>query len=140
MLGLVTGSECKIVRSLSVIKPNSWILKPDVGTKRKFLILLSTALQCYKGATVGGIDALTTDDCGSGVTTCSRCKYPKGASIYDVRTEGGRGVPSKAYIVSNLSKGGCMNLRKGGRGSKNPKILRTSYMEAPYSYHPSSYP
>ena len=38
----------------------------------------------------------------------------KGASIYDVRTEGGRGVPSKADIVSNLSKGGCVNLRRGG--------------------------
>ena len=38
----------------------------------------------------------------------------KGASIYDVRIEGGRVVPSKADIVSNLSKGGCVNLRTGG--------------------------
>ena len=37
----------------------------------------------------------------------------KGASIYDVRTEGGE-VPSKADIVSKLSKGGCMNLRTRG--------------------------
>ena len=26
----------------------------------------------------------------------------------------GRGLPSKADIVSNLSKGGCVNLRTGG--------------------------
>ena len=38
-------------------------------------------------------------------------RHREGASIYDVRTEGGRGVPSKADIVSNLSKGGCVNLR-----------------------------
>ena len=44
----------------------------------------------------------------------------------------GRGVPSKADIVRNLSKGGCVNLQTRGRGSKNPKILRTSYMEAPF--------
>ena len=49
----------------------------------------------------------------------------KRASIYDVRTEGGRGVPSKADIVSNLSKGGCMNLRtKGGGGQQIRKICR----------------
>ena len=54
-----------------------------------------------------------------------------GASIYDVRTEGGRGVPSKADIVCNLSKGGWVNLRTRGEGSKNMQILRTSYMEAP---------
>ena len=36
----------------------------------------------------------------------------------------GEGVPSKADIVSNLSKGGCVNLRtRGRRGSKNPKIF-----------------
>ena len=39
----------------------------------------------------------------------------KGASIYDVCTEG-EGVPSKADIVSNLSKGGCVNLRTRGGG------------------------
>ena len=55
-----------------------------------------------------------------------------GTSIYDVRTEGGGGVPSKADLVSNISKGGCMNLRTGGgKGSKNPKFWRTSLMEAP---------
>ena len=42
----------------------------------------------------------------------------------------GEGVPSKADIVSNLSKGGCVNLQTRGV-SKNPKLLRTSYMEAP---------
>ena len=32
----------------------------------------------------------------------------------------GEGVPSKADIVSNLSKGGCVNLRtRGWGGSKN---------------------
>ena len=41
-----------------------------------------------------------------------------GASIYDVRTEGGGGVPSKADLVSNLSKGGCMNLQTMGGGGK----------------------
>ena len=46
----------------------------------------------------------------------------KGASIYDVRTEVGWGVPSKADIVSNLRKGVCVNLRTGEGGSKNPKI------------------
>ena len=40
----------------------------------------------------------------------------KGASIYDVRTEGG--VPSKADIVSNRSKEGCVNLRTRGEGVK----------------------
>ena len=47
----------------------------------------------------------------------------KGASIYDVRTEGGEGVPSKADIVSNLSKGGCMNLRTRGEGIKKSEIF-----------------
>ena len=60
-------------------------------------------------------------------TLCER-----GCPTYDVHTEGGRGVPSKADIVSNLRKGGCVNLRTRGRGSKNPKFLRTYLMEAPY--------
>ena len=47
----------------------------------------------------------------------------KGASIYDVRTEGGRGVPSKADIVSNFSKGGCVNLRTRGEGVKKSEIF-----------------
>ena len=39
----------------------------------------------------------------------------------------GEGVPSKAdIVVSNLSKGGCVNLRTWG-GKKS--ILRMSYME-----------
>ena len=52
----------------------------DLGTKRKSLILLSTALQCYVGTTAAaaaGLDALTTKTCDIGVTTCQRCKYPK---------------------------------------------------------------
>ena len=44
---------------------------------------------------------------------------------------GGEGVPSEADIVSNLSKGGCMNLRARGEGSTNPTFLWTSLMEAP---------
>ena len=43
----------------------------------------------------------------------------------------GEGVPAKADRVSDLSKGGCVNLRTRGGGVKNPKMLRTSYMEAP---------
>ena len=39
-----------------------------------------------------------------------------GPYLYDVRTEGGRGVPSKADIVIKLSKGGCVNLRTRGEG------------------------
>ena len=35
----------------------------------------------------------------------------------------GEGVPSKADIVSNLSKGGCVNLRtRGGGGPKIPNF------------------
>ena len=49
---------------------------------------------------------------------------------------GGRGYPK-----SRCSKGGCVNLvlgigpkcRQGGRGSKIPKILQTSYVHAPLS-------
>ena len=40
------------------------------------------------------------------------------ASIYDVRTEGGRRVTSKADIVSNRDKGGCVNLRTRGKWVK----------------------
>ena len=49
------------------------------------------------------------------------------------RTSALRGVPSKADVVSNLSKGGCVNLRTRGEreGYKNPKFFRTSQMEAP---------
>ena len=38
--------------------------------------------------------------------------------LYNVRTEGGGGVPSKADIVIKLSKGGCVNLRTRGEGVK----------------------
>ena len=45
---------------------------------------------------------------------------------------GGGGVGPKADIRLEISKGGCVNLRtRGGRGSKNPKFLRTYLMEAP---------
>ena len=39
-----------------------------------------------------------------------------------------RGVPSKADIEKK--EGGCVNLQSVG--SKNPKFLRTSLMEAPF--------
>ena len=44
--------------------------------------------------------------------------------------KGGGGVPSKAEIVSNLSKGGCMNLQARGERKKKSEII-WSYMEAP---------
>ena len=44
--------------------------------------------------------------------------FAYGAFIYDVHTEGGGGLPSKADIVSNRSKGGCVNLWTRGRGGK----------------------
>ena len=50
------------------------------------------------------------------------CILSQGASIYDVRTEGGRGVPSKADKVIKLSKGGCVNLQT--RGGGGPKIRK----------------
>ena len=47
--------------------------------------------------------------------------------------KGGGGVSGKADEGRELSKGGCVNLRtRGGRGSKNPNILRTSLMEATF--------
>ena len=51
----------------------------------------------------------------------------KGASIYDVRTEVGWGVPSKADIVSNLRKGVCVNLRTGEGGQKIRKFADIIY-------------
>jgi len=36
------------------------------------IFTIAGALKCYKGGSAGGIDALTTKDCDSGVTTCSR--------------------------------------------------------------------
>ena len=36
---------------------------------------------------------------------------------------GGGGVPSKADIVSNLSKGGCVNFRTRGEGVKKSEIF-----------------
>ena len=40
--------------------------------------------------------------------------------------EGGGGL-GKADIVMEMSKGGCVKMQTGGgRGSKNPKIFRTS--------------
>ena len=35
----------------------------------------------------------------------------------------GEGVPSKADVVSNLSKGGCVNLRTRGEGVKKSEML-----------------
>ena len=49
---------------------------------------------------------------GEGVgDLASVCRRREGLPLYDVRTEGGRGVPSKADILSNISKGGGVNLR-----------------------------
>ena len=49
---------------------------------------------------------------------------------------GEEGVPSKADIVSILSKGGCVNLQtRGERGSKDPKFWRTSLLEAPLHHY-----
>ena len=59
--------------------------------------------------------------------------YTLGASRYDVRIRGWSGVMEKC-------EGGCVNLyginqvqmRTRWRGSKIPKILRTSYLETPF--------
>ena len=39
----------------------------------------------------------------------------------------GEGVPLKADIVSNLSRGGCVNLRTGGGGKKSKKNADVIY-------------
>ena len=49
----------------------------------------------------------------------------RGASIYDVRTEGGGGSENTPILWTNST----YNSDKGG--SKNHKMLLTSYMEAP---------
>ena len=60
---------------------------------------------------------------------------PKGPFIKDVRTKGGGGVSPKADIVREVawiySYRCSKNADKGGRGSKIPKILRTSFMYGP---------
>ena len=43
---------------------------------------------------------------------------------------GGEGVPSEADIVSNLSKGGCMNWRTGGK--KIQKFCGRHIWKPPY--------
>ena len=54
-------------------------------------------------------------------------EFHMGASIYDVRTKG-EGIPSKADIVRNLSKGGCVNLRtRGGGGQKYENFAGVIY-------------
>ena len=48
-----------------------------------------------------------------------------------LRGEGG--VPSKADMVSNLSKGGCVNLRTGGgKGQKIRKFYGRHIWKPPY--------
>ena len=76
-------------------------------------------------------------------TACSRATWShstperigrsllRGASVYDVRTKGGTGVPSKADIVSNLSKEGCGNLRTRGEGVKNSENFADVLNESP---------
>ena len=44
-----------------------------------------------------------------------------------------RGVPSKADIVSNLSKGGCVNLRDRGEGVKKSEIFADIINGSPLS-------
>ena len=52
----------------------------------------------------------------------------KGGYLYDVRIGG----PPKRDVVRKLSKGGCVNLQTSGRrGSKNPKLARTSFKYRP---------
>ena len=47
--------------------------------------------------------------------------------VHMMSAQGG-GTP-KADAVRKLSKGGCVKIQtRGGRGSKNPKILQTSYV------------
>ena len=58
----------------------------------------------------------------------------KGPYIKDVRTEGGRGVGPKADIVREVAWIYYYRSRPNadkGEGSKNPKILRTSFMYGP---------
>ena len=44
-----------------------------------------------------------------------RSQSSEGASIYDVRTRGGRGL-EKADVVREVSKGGCVKMRTRGEG------------------------
>ena len=58
-----------------------------------------------------------------------------GASIYDVRTRAGEGGHGEA----DEGNRGCVNVTvTGGEVSKNPIILRTSYMEGPKRFLLSS--
>ena len=60
----------------------------------------------------------------------------RGPFIKDVRTKGGRGVSPKADIVREVARiyytADMAKMRtRGGRGSKIPNILRTSFMNSP---------
>ena len=55
-------------------------------------------------------------------------KIRAGASMKYFRTKRGEGVQISADFAD---KQYCGHADKGGRGSKNPKILRTCLMEAP---------
>ena len=50
----------------------------------------------------------------------------------------GAGVPSKADIVSNLSKGGCVNLQTRGEGVKKSKKIADVLNGSP-PHHVSSF-
>ena len=50
--------------------------------------------------------------------------------MYDVRSRWGWGLPKKQTREHNQL---ICDSDMGGRGSKNPKILQTSYMETPVS-------
>ena len=56
----------------------------------------------------------------------------KGASIFDVRTLGGEGVPGEADEVRELNKGGCVkNADKEGGVKKIGKLCRRHKWRTP---------
>ena len=56
-------------------------------------------------------------------------KEGKGASIYDVRTRGGRGSPKSRKKEQHQLI--CDSDKEPGEGVQKSEIFRTSYMEAP---------
>ena len=63
---------------------------------------------------------------------CLHSEFHKGPYIKDAGTEGGRGVGPKADIVREVAwiyyYRSSQNADKQGEGSKNPKMLCTSFM------------
>ena len=58
-------------------------------------------------------------------------KLRKGASIYDVRTEGGEGVQKSANFADKQYYKKC---GQGGGGQKSQKKFRTSFMNGPLPF------